>query len=273
MGIKAFSFGGGVQSHAVLALTAAGELDYEVFLFANVGDDSENPATTRYIREVTIPYCESHGIRFEEIRRIRGTGNARFGLHKGDAETLYEQITREGTRSIQIPVRMANGAPGNRNCTQTFKIEVIDRWLLARGASADDPARVGVGISLDEIDRMRTDQPNPTQRREYPLITARITRQRCREINEAAGFHDVPRSACWFCPMKKIGEWIDQARNEPGLFARSVGLETLLNRKRAAMGRDRVYMNSRRIPLPMLAQMEIPEYEFAESCDSGHCMT
>ena len=43
--MRTFSFGAGVQSTAVLALQALGRLPdpYDVFLFANVGDDSEDP--------------------------------------------------------------------------------------------------------------------------------------------------------------------------------------------------------------------------------------
>ena len=272
MTIKAFSFGGGVQSHAVLALTAQGVFDYEVFLFANVGDDRENPATLQYIEKVTKPFCQQHGIAFHEVRRVRKAANKRLGLAKGVTETLYEQITRPQTRSIQIPVRMANGAPGNRNCTQTFKIEVLNDWLKNAGVTAEDPARVGVGISLDEIGRMRTDQPNPLQHREYPLITARITRDRCQEINEAAGFHHVPRSACWFCPLKKVGEWREMAVAEPALFAQAIDLEGQLNAKRAAMGRDPIYFNYLAKPLAALAE-HAPTAQEENGCDSGYCMT
>lgn len=271
--MRVFSFGGGVQSHGVLALTQQGRLHYDAFLFCNVGDKAESPKTLAYIKEVTIPWCELNGIAFHVLQRRRMTSHKRLGLVKGDTEDLYEVITRTNTRSIQIPVRMANGAPGNRHCTDMFKIEVIRRWCLDHGATDTSPFAVGIGISLDEIGRARTDQPDPTQRREYPLIESRVTREMCRQINEAAGFHDVPRSACWFCPMKKIGEWEDQARNEPELFARSVDLEARLNHKREALGKDHIFMNSRRVSLPMLGSSVAVASEFEEQCDSGHCMT
>src|SRR5258708_98613 len=46
--LKVFSFGGGVQSVAALVLAAQGKIDYRHFVFCNVGDDSENPATLEY---------------------------------------------------------------------------------------------------------------------------------------------------------------------------------------------------------------------------------
>ena len=51
MGLRVFSYGGGVQSTAALVLAAQGKIDFPTFLFANVGDDSEHPATLRYVRE------------------------------------------------------------------------------------------------------------------------------------------------------------------------------------------------------------------------------
>ncbi|MEU8804907.1 site-specific integrase, partial [Spirillospora sp. NPDC048819] len=78
------------------------------FLFANVGDDSEHPATLRYIREHAAPYAAAHGIDLRELHRIR---------RDGSTETLYGRLMREGSRSIPIPVRMSNGAPGTRSCS------------------------------------------------------------------------------------------------------------------------------------------------------------
>ena len=49
--LKVFSYGGGVQSTACLVLVAQGKLGIQTFLFANVGDDSEHPATLRYVRD------------------------------------------------------------------------------------------------------------------------------------------------------------------------------------------------------------------------------
>lgn len=48
--VNVFSFGGGVQSTAVLVLQATGRLprDYDHFVFANVGNDSEHPDVINY---------------------------------------------------------------------------------------------------------------------------------------------------------------------------------------------------------------------------------
>lgn len=50
----------------VLALQALDKLPnpYDVFVFANVGDNSENQATLEYIEQRAKPFAEKHGIAF-----------------------------------------------------------------------------------------------------------------------------------------------------------------------------------------------------------------
>jgi hypothetical protein len=57
--VRIFSYGGGVQSNAVLVLQATGQLPepYDYFVFANVGNDSENPDTLHYLEAVAKPYA------------------------------------------------------------------------------------------------------------------------------------------------------------------------------------------------------------------------
>lgn len=50
--LRAVSYGGGVQSTALLVLAARGEIDFPLFLHADVGHDSEAKGTIRYVREV-----------------------------------------------------------------------------------------------------------------------------------------------------------------------------------------------------------------------------
>lgn len=78
MNLRSVSYGGGVQSTALLVLAAQGRIDYPLFLFANVGADSEHPASLRYVREVAMPYAEAHGIELVELCRV-----PRKGRHAG----------------------------------------------------------------------------------------------------------------------------------------------------------------------------------------------
>jgi hypothetical protein len=76
-------------------------------------------------------------------------------------------------------MRMSNGAPGNRNCTETFKIRPIAAELKRRGASQDQRAELAMGISLDEYQRMRTESGFGHYTLMYPLIERRMDRAAC----------------------------------------------------------------------------------------------
>lgn len=251
--MRVFSFGGGVQSTAALVLAAQGKIDYRVFLFSNVGDDSENPDTLDYVKSVSVPFSQKNGLALHELRRETNNG-----------ETLYQRTLRE-TSGVRIPVRMKNGMPGRRSCTQGFKIDVIRRWL-GKGTHT-----VGLGISWDEVHRMR-DSGNARFINEYPLIELRMTRAVCLEIVRAAGLPQPPKSACWFCPFHRKSEWADMRRDKPELFERAVELEKILTAKRAALGRDAVFMAAGGVSLSV-AIGDQPRLIEDDACDSGYCFS
>jgi hypothetical protein len=110
--IEVFSYGGGQQSNAALALAAQGRLPYKKFLFCNVGDDSEDPRTLDYVRNVAIPFAERHGLEIVELRR--------FMKRTGEERTLLQRLERP-SRTIDIPVRMDNGAPVTGTAPRTTR--------------------------------------------------------------------------------------------------------------------------------------------------------
>src|SRR5215472_10611803 len=61
-GLRVVSWGGGVQSTAMLVLAAQNRIPFRTFLFSNVGDDSENPDTLTYYRDTALPYAKAAGL-------------------------------------------------------------------------------------------------------------------------------------------------------------------------------------------------------------------
>lgn len=275
--LRTFSYGGGVQSTAGLVLAAQGRIDFRTFLFANVGTDSEHPGTLTYIEQHAAPYAARHGIDLIELHRRPARG-----ISAGRVETLYTRLMREGSRSLPIPVRMSNGAPGTRSCTVDFKIQVIGKWLKANGASEDNKAVVGIGISLDEIQRVNNRRAMPYEIPTYPLLDhdPPLRRQDCERIIRDAGLPVPPKSSCWFCPFHTPQRWAEMRRDEPELFARACHLEDTLNRRRDEPGRDHVFLTRFNKPLAaavpeagaMLPIFDVSGYD-AEVCDNGACFT
>ncbi len=258
------SYGGGVQSTSLLVLAARREIPYRTFLFANVGDDSEDPATLDYVSRVALPYARAHGITVHVLDRT---------TRDGQVETLWGRLMRRGSRSLPIPVRMSNGAPGTRSCTTDFKIRVIGRWLRRNGATAARPARVGVGISLDEISRASNRRSEPYERIAYPLLDLGLRRSDCQSLIAGAGLEVPPKSACWFCPLKSMASWAELKRDRGELFDRACLLEETLNARRSALGKDPVFLTRAGRPLPQAVVRAQDELPLDVGCDSGWCMT
>lgn len=275
MSLRVVSYGGGVQSNALLVLAVQGKVDFDTFLFANVGDDSEHPKTLEYVHDVAMPYAKANGIELVELQKK---------LRDGSVETLVGRMTKPGSRSIGIPVRMSNGAPGNRQCTADFKIRVVAKWLKQQGASEDDPAVVAIGFSTDEIIRVKGYDPRyPTQRTTHPLIDLGISRQDCAKIIVGAGLPMPPKSACYFCPFHSLHEWERMARQEPDLFEKAVALEEHANEIRSRIGKDPVYFTRKgaeqKLMLPLLIGRRVDQELLfddeaeTDGCDSGSCWT
>lgn len=272
MTIRSVSYGGGKQSTALLVLAKRKVIDFDLFLMANVGEDSEDPRTLTYVREVAMPYAEKNGIELRLLDRVK---------RDGSTETLWGRLMREDSRSLPIPVRMSNGAPGTRSCTADFKIKVIGKELKRLGATADNPATIGIGISLDEIHRANARKVEPHERIVYPLIGIgeetglKMTRIDCERLIESEGLPVPPKSSCFFCPFHRPTAWADLAREQPELWEKSVLLEDTLNARRDALGKDHVYLTRFGVPLreAIDTDQELLPLVDDGSCDSGWCFT
>jgi hypothetical protein len=218
------------------------------------------------------PYAAAHGLDLIELHRDR---------RDGTVETLYGRLTKPGSRSLPIPVRMDNGAPGTRSCTADFKIKVIGRWLKAHGATAKNKATVGIGISSDEFERVNKRKAMPYEDPVYPLLWHEppLWRMDCQRIIRDEGLPVPPKSACWFCPFHRPSTWQDMRIDEPALFDKAVELERTLNGRRDELGKDRVWLTRFAQPLDKVIPDGVQRLPFADDpnddagCDNGSCWT
>jgi hypothetical protein len=262
-----FSCGGGVQSTACLVLAAQGFIPYRTFVFANVGDEAESPDTIRYISQVLKPYAAKHGIEWVDVQKRRRDGTP--------VDLYLQQMSH--LRSIDIPVRMASGAPGLRNCTLHFKIKPIAKWIKANAPGCI----LGKGISTDEPHRATPSREDDGYTSAYPLIELGYSRNDCLRIAKEAGIPQPPKSSCWFCPYKTTDQWITMKRERPELFDKAVILEKRLNEKRIDQGRDMVFVSGAGAKSGQPLNIAIPDQlglfpewiDEQDGCESGYCMT
>jgi hypothetical protein len=261
MTVRSVSYGGGVQSTALLVLAADRRIDFPLFLFANTGDDSEHPATLDYVRNVAAPYAAKHGLELVEVQRTRFE----------EPDTLREALRRG---RMVIPVRRSkDGPPMSRSCTADFKVAPIGKELKRRGATVESPAVVALGISVDEIQRARNegiDPQAPYQWRTYPLLTLGLHRRDCHDIIAAAGLPTPQKSACWFCPFHDIEAWRRLKQQDPGLFAEACQMEAEMS----AVTSDARPVFLTRSGRPLADTIDDQEsLPGLDGCDTGWCMT
>lgn len=272
MSLTIISYGGGVQSTAMLVLACQGQLGYDVdaAVFANVGPNSEHPRTLAFIEEVARPYCADHGLKLVEVRHTM--------VRTGEVRDLHDELMNPERKGLHIPVKLGgSGAPAQRHCTVKYKIEPIARWLKEHGATKDDPATVLVGFSTDEIFRVGRGNPPPIQTRAYPLLDLNLSRSACQQLIADAGLPVPPKSSCYFCPFHTRQVWAEMKRDEPELFQKTVAIERALHRKSDEVGRDRAYFHADLKPLDEAvheAQDMLPLFDDKDGeCDSGMCWT
>lgn len=262
-----FSCGGGVQSTACLVLAAQGRIPYRTFIFANVGEKAESPQTIRYINEILKPYASQYGIDWIDVSWVDRQGRQR---------DLYDDLL-EQQRSINIPAYMPGGMPGNRKCTEAFKIKPIARWIKANAPDCT----LGKGISTDEPHRATPSRENDGYISAYPLIELGISRSDCLFIAKDAGLPQPPKSSCWFCPFKTTEQWTVMRRERPELFTKAIELEQILQERRKLLGKDPVYLSGiggrKGVNLAEVIPDQLglfPEWiDEQDGCESGYCMT
>lgn len=213
---RILNLGAGVQSTALYLKFALGHLSDvpEVAIFADTGDEPR--AVYAHLAWLTL-WNEANGHRIPILRRSRG--RLSDDLRKGVNNTGQSYET-----TIPAFVRAEDGAAlgmSHRQCSKQYKVEVIERAIrrdvigLAPKQRVSKDTRIiqNIGISLDEAGRALRLQERfkprlPIWSVRFPLaFELRWTRADCVKFLRNIVPHEVPRSACVFCPYKTDAEW------------------------------------------------------------------
>ena len=96
----------------------------------------------------------------------------------------------------------------------------------------------------------------------FPLIERQITRDMCQQRLKTFGVpHEVPRSACVFCPYRSNEEWRWLRDNDPAGFQRAVEIDAALRTPGNVVNRNleqQLYVHRSCVPLAE-AVIETPE--------------
>ena len=190
---KVLSYGGGVNSTALLFYLIDNDYDIDEVIFADTG--AELPETYRYIRKI-INYCDKNDIKFSIV------------MNDTDIYTWYWNHRK-------IPVR------NRRSCSDLFKIRPIYRYLRRLNAKQ---VVAYLGIAYDEKKRAK-ESSRKYIKNVYPLVENKINREECKQIIHSHGFQIPPKSGCYFCPFQPERSWYYLLNNHPDLFKKAMLLE------------------------------------------------
>jgi hypothetical protein len=215
------NLGAGKQS-TVLAMTEK----YDVAIFA---DTQEEPQWV---------YRNLDWIKANAKQRIETRTAGRLG------EDLKDGRNSTGQSFASIPAFTSNagGRRGmtQRQCTQEYKVKVIDRFIRREVLGLKPRQRVPKGVSVRQIYGISWEESGRAMRiRErlketrwiqpiFPLIDRFWTRLDCDDWAEKNVPHPIHKSSCVFCPYRSDAQWKELIQLEPASFARAVEIDRAL---------------------------------------------
>ncbi|HUX87341.1 MAG TPA: phosphoadenosine phosphosulfate reductase family protein, partial [Chloroflexota bacterium] len=188
------SYGGGVNSVALLVLLLREKYPLDGVVFADTG--GELPETYAYL-EIAKDFLA------QRDDSIPFTVVAKRGA------TLYETAWRRQVFPSAIW----------RWSTRDFKINPIMRHYRSLGGHVNQY----LAIAWNEVERMR-DSRFDYVTNIYPLVDRRMTREDCVEVIRKAGLPIPPKSACFFCPFGTIDRWRWIYDTHPDLYDKAMTL-------------------------------------------------
>jgi hypothetical protein len=209
--MKILSLGWGVQSFTLAAMSALGELEpIDAAIHSDTGYESQ--LTYEFAKRWT-GWLEDHGVKVVTVHGTNGTLD----------ELFY--TTKSGNKFLRIPsfIKNQDGTSSirPRQCTTNWKIVPMRRWEQKNRNK--QPIEQWIGISLDEVERMRLSDVKYITHR-WPLIEKRMTRLACINWLEKNGLEVPPKSACVFCPFHNIASW-RRTKAVPEDWARAIELD------------------------------------------------
>ena len=241
------SYGGGVNSVALMILLIQQNMPLDEVIFADTG--GEIPETYAYI-DVTREYLRPHGVPFTVVAK-RGSDLCETAWRR---QVIPSAIWRWSTRD--------------------YKVNPILRHYRTLGGHINQY----LGIAWDEVIRMKNSRVDYVTNL-HTLIDQRITRADCVNIIQEVGLPIPPKSSCYFCPFGTLDRWRTLFESHPDLYTKAMELEEHSKHFPSQRLTDQAFRERTDISLRSLAEIfrqggEVPGIPVIDQQPCGaECMT
>lgn len=272
------SFGAGLQSSALLCMAALGLRGVprpDLVVFADT--QGEPPWVYEHLERMR-DWLAPHGLAIT----IRS---------RGDLEAaIVAKAAGAPMRIASVPFWVQGeddrAAPGRRQCTREYKIEVCEKAVrealgYAGGQRVKHAVTALIGISWDERQRVR-DSRTPWVRNRYPLVENMVTVEGCRDLLSRQGIPEPQKSACVFCPYHSDAYWSQLRAGAPEQFERACTFDDKIRDQSSSGIRSESFVHRSLTPLRLVEfdterdQKHMPQVglfdNFADECE-GLCGT
>ena len=171
-----------------------------------------------------------------------------------------------------------------RQCSAEYRIDVCERIIRRQVVGLEPRQRMPKGVKFVQYFGLSYDEPrrvskvknrfvgHPWGEGRFPLYDDEMTRSDCvAYLKEQAIPHEVPSSACVFCPVKTNQEWRHLRDNNPAGWARAVEVDDALKRPGTVANRNlEQSMYLHRCCLP-LAVVDLGKKDVSGGVSGGEC--
>lgn len=221
------------------------------------------------------------------------------GLMFGVRPSGYSYETtkkRDGSRgrfaSIPAFTLAANGDIGmtRRQCTSEYKVAVVERSIRRDVLKLKPRQRLPKDVEIHQFMGLSSDEARRVLRvrarfygrdqwaAHFPLFETNTTRGGCKQWLASRVPHEVPRSACTFCPYHNQAEWRAVRDGAPADWARACEIDDALRMDSSVVTRgvtDKLFCHRSCVPLREAdlgaeGNDDQLEFEFARECE-GMC--
>lgn len=267
------SLGGGVQSTAMALMIMDKTIDIPLdgIVFADTG--GELPSTYDNIYRVK-KIAEANNVEFKIVKRSEFFNDKFSDLRSAILSPYTKKNGEEGSSFFGIiPMKIYNGEKSvmlRHQCASNFKIRPMEKFLKIKYPK--EKIIQYIGISTDEIQRMRKSPPGKFESR-FPLIKFRKNRNDCllylQKLNWIVG-----KSRCYFCPHQKSHEWDEVKTNYPDLFKNAIEIDEFIRHHKYI--RNNKYSNAeaylyKRNPIASAKFIDEKEVDLFDYECGGHC--